>query len=742
MRPIGNPAAGDSSVPAPVAELFAAALQHHQAGRLPVAESFYRQILAIDPDNVRALHLLGVLSYQLGRHDKAVALIAAAIARNANEPFFHCNLGLALQAQGQLEEAVASYGRALSLAPDLADAHFNLGNALQEQARLAEAVAAYRRALAVKPDHAAAHSNLGVAFLAQGKLDEALASLDRALSLKPDYADAYANRGNALQRQGRVEEAVAAYLQALSLRPDYAEAHYNLGNAMQALGKRDEAVVAYGRALSLRPDYAEAHYNLGLVLQEQGRLDEAAASYGSALAVDPDYAEAHGNLGTVLHEQGKPDEALACYERALAAKPDYVTALSALLLCLIYRSDVSAEKILAAHRRFEAQHARALYPASLSHDNDRAPQRRLRIGYVSPDFRAHSVTWFLEPVLRAHDRNSVELFCYAEVKRPDGVTEILRPLADHWRVTVGLSDAALAAQIRADGIDILVDLAGHTANNRLLVFARKPAPVQVSWLGYPATTGLAAIDYRLVDAVTDPPGTEEAQASETLVRLEHGFLCYGPALTLPEPAAPPCLAGDAVTFGSFNNPAKLSEATLDCWASLLRRVPGSRLLLKGRAFGDDATRALYLGRLAERGVAAERIELVSWLPNAAAHLALYDRVDIALDPFPYNGTTTTCEALWMGVPVVGLRGDRHAGRVGASLLGQVGLDSLVAETAEDYIAIAAGLAAAPQHLASLRASLRPRMLSASLCDARGFTAGLEAAYRTMWRRWCEGPAEE
>ena len=314
----------------------------------------------------------------------------------------------------------------------------------------------------------------------------------------------------------------------------------------------------------------------------------------------------------------------------------------------------------------------------MSFPNKREIERRLKIGYVSPDFCQHSVAYFIEPLLRAHERQAVEVFCYADVTRPDSVTARLRGYADHWLITVGRSDDELAERILTDSIDILVDLAGYTSKNRLGVFARKAAPVQVSWLGYPNTTGLAAMDYRLVDAVTDPVGEADAWASETLVRVDGGFLCYGSGKDVPKPTVPPCLTSRTVTFGSFNNPAKLSDATLDTWARLLERLPKTRLLLKGKPLGDAATRSFFLSRLAERGVAPERVELVAWLSNEAMHLALYDRVDIALDPFPYNGTATTCEALWMGVPVVTLLGDRHAGRVGASLLTQVGFTDWIA----------------------------------------------------------------
>ena len=602
--------------------------------------------------------------------------------------------------------------------------------------RLPEAEPLYRQVLAVDPGHARALHLLGFLAYQSGLNERAIELIGKAIEQNPAEAACHSDLGLALQAEGRLDEAAAAYGRALALDPELAQAHYNLGNALQEMGRLGAAISCYERALGLSPDYAEAHCNLGIALRKQGKLAEALPCFGRALALKWDYPGAHCNLGNVLLDQGRLEAALAAYRRALAFDPNHVPAHTALLLSLSYHPATSIETLVAEHRNFDARHARRLLPVPVSHANDRSPDRRLRIGYVSPDFRAHSVAWFLEPVLRAHDRAAVELFCYAELAQPDSVTEMLQPLADRWRMTFGRSDAAVAAQIRADAIDILVDLAGHTAGNRLLVFARKPAPVQASWLGYPATTGLSAIDYRLVDAVTDPPGTADPQANEQLVRLPGGFLCYRPARDLRAPVPPPCLTGQAVTFGSFNNPAKLCEATLDAWAALLRRLPEARLLLKGKPFCDEATRALMLARFAERGIAPERIELVGWLADPAEHMMLYDRIDIALDPFPYNGTTTTCEALSMGVPVVSLRGDRHAGRVGASLLGQVGLPELVAGSVEDYLAIAAGLAADPQSLAALRSSLRARMLSSPLCDVSGFTRRLEATYRSLWQAWC------
>ena len=397
---------------------------------------------------------------------------------------------------------------------------------------------------------------------------------------------------------------------------------------------------------------------------------------------------------------------------------------------------VSAETVAAEHRRAGAA-LMALAPNSpaLPFANPRDPGRRLRVGYVSPDFRRHSVSYFLEPLLAAHDRAGFEIFCYAEVIQPDEVTARLQRHADHWLITAGMPDDALAARIRADGIDILIDLAGHTAGNRLPLFARRPAPIQATWLGYPNTTGLPAIDYRLADAISDPPGWGDALASETLLRLPGGFLCFGPPVHAPPPGVPPCLAAGAVTFGSFNNPAKISLPTIESWSAILKRLPDARLLLKSRQLVDAMTWVLLRTRFAERGIPANRVDMLGFQADTVSHLEVYHRVDIALDPFPYNGATTTCEALWMGVPVVTLAGDRHAARVGASLLSRVGLDGLIAASRDEYVERAVDLAGDRERLAALRSTLRPDMAASSLCDATAFARGVEAAYRGIWERW-------
>ncbi len=645
---------------------------------------------------------LAMQYHRAGQQDEAERLCRQVVALDPRHADSRHILGIIAAQAGRQESALELIGQAIRLNDDNSFYHNDLGNVLVLCDQPDAAEASFRRAIAIAPDFALAHYNLGVLLLAQNKLDEAVASFERAVALQPDFDAAY----------------------------------YRLGNALEEHGKFREAEAAYRRAIAISPDHPETHNNLGNVLEAQGRLDDAAASYRRAIAIGPDYAFSHNNLGNILKEQGKIGDAIACYDRALAIKPDYPVAHSNLLVCINYDFDLVADRSEVEAQRWNERYGLGQRPTGHDFDHDRNPDRRLRIGYVSPDFRRHSVGTFIEPLLHAHDPAVVDIFCYAELRNPDPVTNRLQARADHWRVTVGMTDDALAQRIREDRIDILIDLAGHTSNNRLPMFAHKPAPLQVTWLGYPSTTGLATMDYRLVDAITDPESDSAAWASEKLVRLQNGFLCYGPPADAQPPVPPPSLVSDVVTFGSFNNLAKLSPETLDAWSALLRRLPKARFLLKWYAFADASTRALFHGRFAARGIAPDRVMLLGGEPDISDHLAVYHRVDIALDPFPYNGTTTTCEALWMGVPVVTLRGRRHAGRVGSSLLGRLGLDDFVADTIEDYIEIAATLAADSERRTRLRQNLRPLLAASSLCDAPGFARQIEATYRAMWRGWC------
>ena len=595
--------------------------------------------------------------------------------------------------------------------------------------RLAEAEGLYSRILAVAPDHADCRHLLGVLANQSGRSELAVRLIGEAIALDGGDAAYHNNLGNALHGLGRLDEADAAYRQALALKPDYAGARYNLASLLQDRGRPEEALEHFERTLALWPERAELHNNLGATLLELGRFTEAVARFERVLALAPGLAEARNNLGKGCQELGRMAEAVAHYRQALALRPDYAEAHSNLLMTLSYLPDCPAAQLFAEHREYGRRQARPALP----HANPRQPDRRLRLGYVSGDFRRHVVGFFIEPLLAAHDPAEVAVHCYSETRRPDAATDRLKGLAEGWRDTAGLDDARLAALIQADGIDILVDLAGHSAFNRLPAFALKPAPVQVTWLGYPGTTGLEAIDYRLVDPVSDPEGAADAQAVEALVRLRDGFLCYR-----PQPGPEPARSGGPLMFGSFNNLNKLSEPVLALWAGLLRRLPETRLLLKSRQLADPAVSGALRRTFESRGVAPERLELLAWTAGPEAHLAAYGRVDIALDPFPYTGTTTSCEALWMGVPVVTLAGDRHAARMGASLLTRIGLPELIAADQAEYLEIAAALAADRDRLAGLRATLRARMAASPLCDAAALAHRLETAYRAMWHRWCAG----
>ncbi|QCG93050.1 tetratricopeptide repeat protein (plasmid) [Azospirillum sp. TSA2s] len=605
--------------------------------------------------------------------------------------------------------------------------------------RIAEAEAGYRAVLALEPNHPHANNNLAMILRGRGAHAEALACYRAAVDRSPDDPHVHSNFGCLLLEMGRLEEAQAMLRRAVELQPDYAEAHFNLGNALRLVDDMDGALAAYDEALRLKPDLAAALSNRGDILKGRAELSKAVEAFLAALRAAPGMAEPLNNLGETLKEQGRITEAVTVFQKGLAQHPTHTLMHSNLLLALNYTADVPPEMVYRVHTHWAERHADPVMPAGRQYANDRSPDRKLRIGYVSPDFCAHSVSFFAEPVIREHDRTAFEVVCYPCSRRADAVTARLQGVADRWVPITGMTDEQAAARIAADGIDILVDLAGHTAENRLTLFARKPAPVQVTWLGYPNTTGMRAIDHRLTDAVADPVGLSDQLSAERLVRLPHGFHCYQPPVDVASQPRPPVLNNGFVTFGSFNNTSKVTAEVVRVWAEILKRVPDARLLLKSRQMGDEETRARYHNSFAAQGVAPERVELLARIPAADGHLRAYDRIDIALDPFPYNGTTTTCEALWMGVPVLTLAGRTHVARVGASLLTNVGLTELIAADEAEYVAKAVALAGDLERLVELRAGMRSRLEAAPLTDYAGFTRAMERAFRAMWRQWVGQP---
>jgi predicted O-linked N-acetylglucosamine transferase (SPINDLY family) len=534
-----------------------------------------------------------------------------------------------------------------------------------------------------------------------------------------------------LHQAGRLAEAEAIYCRILAEQPGLVRAWNRLGTVWHTMGRIDQAIDAYDRAITLRPDYAPAHCNLGRAMQESDRLDEAIAAYERALALKPDLVEAWNNLGSILAICGCVDESLACYRRAVALQPGFASAASNLLYTLHFHPGYDAPAILAEHRHWAARFAEPLARRLPPHTNDRTPDRRLKIGYVSPDFNTHVQALFVPHLLGAHDRENVEVYCYSSVRQPDAITARCRSAADVWRDVVHISDEALAQQIRDDRIDILVDLTMHMANNRVAVFACKPAPVQVAYLAYPGTTGLATMDYRLTDAFLDPPGETDAHYTERSVRLR-SFWCYDPPQETPPVGPLPAERNGYVTFGCYNNFAKASQPALELWARVLQALPGSRLVLLA-----PATRCRdSVHRLFQRaGITGDRIAFVA-RADLSTYFQRYHDIDVGLDPIPYNGHTSTLDSLWMGVPVVTLAGRTAVGRGGVSILSNVGLPELIARTPEEYVAIAAGLASDRPRLSALRAGLRARIEVSPLRDRRQFAADIESAFRAMWQHRC------
>jgi len=676
------------------------AIGHHQAGRLAEAEALYRQILVQQPDHADALHLLGVVAHQMQKNQVAVELINRAIAVDPSIAMYHNNLGSALSATGQPEQAARAYREAIRLQPDYAEAHNNLGNALKNMGRISEALDAYHCAIQFQPGYAEAHNNLGNALKQQGEFTAAIAAYHEALHIKNNYAEAYCNLGTVLLAQNNWEQAAAACRKAISLKPGLAEAYNTLGLALQGQGQIESAIQIFRMALQIKPDYPEAHNNMANALKDQGQLDAAISEFHAALTFGPKNAMFHSNLIVVLHLH--PDSASQTIKEELTL--------------------------------WNARHAAPLKELILPHGNNRDPERRLKIGYVSADFCEHVSAHFLEPLLHNHDHEKFEIFCYAQVPNPDWATAQFRTCADHWRSTVGLTDEQLAEQIRRDDIDILVDLKLHTRDNRLLVFARKPAPVQLTWLGYPGSTGLSTMDYRLTDPHLDPPGSDDESYSEQSIRLPDCFWCYSPLINespAPQINTLPAAQNGFVTFGCLNNFSKVNERQFELWAKILAAVPQSRLILLE---AQDETRHFVASILERENVPKTQLEFVQRRPRAQ-YLKLYHRIDVGLDTLPYNGHTTTLDSLWMGVPVVSLSGNMAVGRAGKSHLTNIGLPELIAPTPQEYVTIAAKLANDLPRLAELRKTLRKRMENSPLMDAKRFVRNVEAIYREVWRKW-------
>jgi protein O-GlcNAc transferase len=712
-------------------------------GKLDKAMQRYLDAIRLAPNPARAHLNRGNVLLLKGDLNGALDAFRTALEHQPDYAGAYYNIGNALLGNQQLDEAVTNYRRALDIQPDYAEVHCSLGVALKELGQFDEAVACFRRALQLKSDLSEAHTNLdaivrdifsaGNILMAKGKLDEAVTSYRQVLEIKPDYAEALATLGVALKELGQLDAAVASYRRALEINPDIAEVHLNYGNTLQALGQSVDAVACYQRALEIKPDLAEAHCNLGNALQALEQFKSAARSYQRALEIKPDFVEAHCNLGLALKDFGQFEKAMDSFHRALEIKPDHADARSGLLFSLNYTAGHSPLYCLDQARQY-GKIVAAKVGARFSGWHCTTGTERLRVGLVSGDLRNHPVGFFLEGLLAHIDPSRIELIAYPTHHIEDELTARIRPYFSNWHPLVGKSDEAAARLIHADGGHILIDVSGHTGHNRLPVFAWKPAPIQVTWLGLPTTTGVAEIDYVLGDLHAIPMEFDD-HFSESVWRIPDSYLC----LTVPDSsvtvAALPARSNGYVTFGSFNNLTKMTDAVVAVWVRILKAVPGSRLLLKTKQLSDPALCLKTQQRFAACGIASDRLILGGILASRDDHLAAYNSVDIALDTFPYPGVTTSAEALWMGVPVLSMLGDRFISRTAGSIAHNAGLPDWIAADEDEYVAKAVAFASDLEHLAALRAALRQQVLASPLFDAPRFAQNFENALWGMWQRY-------
>lgn len=676
---------------------FTAAARYAQQRALPEARQLLISILEREPEYTDSMYLLASVVAQEGDLELGEQLLRQALALEPKKALYWVLLGNLLQRLGRLADSETCYQNAIYLeGPSYTDALYNWANTCERMGRNRHAMSLLERVITLAPEHVEARNNLANLLRAAGRNEEAVAHLEQALRDHPHAVPILLNLGNALLSSGRAEESLGCFDKAIQLAPNMAVLYNNRGNVLRALKRTAEALRSFGDGIGREPMRAEFWVNRGSSLQLLGRMEEAAESYAQALAFHPDNPVAHG----------------------------------ASLFSLHYDPRRTPLDLLAGHRVWGERYGQPL-ARTPAFPNTPDPERRLRVGFVSPDLRQHPVSFFTEPLFAAHARESFAFVAYSSTFHPDAWTERLKPLMEQWVDVATLTDLELAQRIESDGVDVLIDLSGHTAGNRLLVFARKPAPVQLSWLGYFNTTGLEAMDYLVVDPVIAPE-EETAPFVEQPLRLEGGYLCYrGPDYA----PAPERSADRPLTYGCFNTSSKVTANVIALWARLLEAAPEARLLLRNGTLDDALAREEYHKAFEAAGVSRERV----LLQGGASHpdlLATYAEVDVALDPFPYNGGTTTCEALWMGVPVVTLSGDRFVSRVGASILTYAGFPEWICRTEEEYIARALALGRDRNAWNTQRGELRSRMEASVLGDRQGFTRRFEDALRTVWRKWC------
>lgn len=750
--------------------LIESALKHFTEGKPEEAEAICQQALTAEPQQPDALRLLGVIAVQRGNHDLAFDFLNQAIAAKADFAEAHYDLAFLYQIVGRADEALASFRRTVELQPNFAHGWFALGNLQIQLGQNVEAVVSYDRALEAIPAFPEALNNKGAAYKNLGQLEDARQAFAGAIAVNPAYVEAHDNLGSTLLALGRAEEAVASLEQAIALNPEHAAAHNNLGNAYTVLQRWDDAIASYRTCLGLVPDFAEGYFNLGnayhksmafedavscyrdaiekdpanpsvlinlgIVLRVLGRFQESIDSLENAVLIDPDLGLARGHLGLTLLAFGRVETAVDNLRLAVSASPNDPHIHGVLIHAMQYLPDADAAELLEEARRWDEVHA--TNNNGIAYRNTPEPDRKLRIGYVSGDFKSHAAAYFLEPLIEGHDREAFEVFCYGQIPRPDATTERFMESADVWHNTAGMTDDQLDALIREDGIDVLIECTGHTKGNRRQALSRKPAPVQVNFVAlHGETSGMACMDYALGDPDMMPPGCED-QFSEKLTLLEHGNFIFRPDDAWPdvagprEPDAPP-------VFACVGAPERVSNAALELWARVLEKVPGARILFKHPAYRDRPTLAAWRERFA---LLAPWIEFEEVRGGWEGHMDVYGRVDVVLDTFPMTGATSCLIPLWMGVPVLTRTSPFYGHRVGVSVMRNAGMGEFVSESDEDHIANAADLITDRERLAALRGDLRGRIVNSPICDGPARIRDMEAAYRAMWQDWCAGKGHQ
>ncbi len=764
-------------------------------GRLVESIEAYEAAIDLDKLFLPAYYNVGEVYCLMDRVHDGEAAYRKALELNQNLPDIWTNLGICLLNQDKEQEAEECFIKALERMPTFPTALYSFARLRDRQERLDEANTLYAQALSMGFDQAAClrglamiaqrqslpelaidylnqlidngladadvYNNLSLAFKATGDLDKARKAIENALEIDSDHVESLCNLSSMLNEEGLFAEALPFAQKAVKLDENCDIAYNNAGSSYRGMAKLDEAAEAYDQALRINPEQPEYYNNLALVLEFQCRFDEMMEAFETAIDLKPDYAIGKANfaaallkqghlsrakelidsiaekeevstsilvsLGRYNYELGRFPESLKAYQEALEINPKEMIALFGMAATQIARDDVEDEFLFKLHCEAASRIEDGVEP--LSHDRIERSSTKIKLGFVSPDFKNHSVAFFLEPLIENLDRDRFEIHCYSSVPNPDEMTRRFQSLADEWHEISDTSGKNLASDIKKDGIDVLFDLAGYTAGSQIAAFVYKPAPIQVSYLGYAHSTGLSSMDFRIVDPVTDPE--EKTFNSERLAEMPDCFLCYRPVDEAPEVGPLPALENESITFGCFNNIAKFTPLSARLFAGAMKAVPDSRILLKSHQADDPAVRERVTALFGNNDIDESRIEFMPRLPNIREHLSFYNRVDIALDTSPYNGTTTTCEAFWMGVPVVTLAGSRHASRVGASLNSVVGLSDLTAESEEDFIKKTAMLSENLEKLSEIRQELRQRVTDSPLRDESSFARNMESTILGM-----------